>query len=102
MAYKLSKKLKEALSNLPDSEKDKLLFKLLPKEQALCEKLEFELLEQGQTLENRRAEVKDKMEKVITGHHYSAGWLMMDLRALAGEITRHARRTSDQEGEITL
>ena len=49
MAYKLSKKLKEAISNLPDSEKDKLLFKLLPKDQPLCEKLEFELLEQGQT-----------------------------------------------------
>ena len=102
MAFKLPKKLKDAISNLPDSEKDKLLFKLLPKEQALCEKLEFELLEQGQTLDDRRTEVKDKIEEVLTGHHYSAGWLMMDLRALAGEITRHTKRTSDQEGEITL
>ncbi len=87
---------------MPETEKDKLLFKLLPKDGALCEKLEFELLEEGETLEDRRNEIKAGIEKVATGHHYSAGWLMMDLRTLNAEIGRHVKRTQDKEGEIWL
>lgn len=102
MGYKLSKELKTAISNLPDTEKDKLLFKLLPKDKPLCEKLEFELLEEGATLEDRRQEIRGIIETIATGHHYSAGWLMMDMRSANAEIGRHTKRTNDKEGEIIL
>lgn len=98
----LSAELKDAISKLPHKEKDKLLFRLIRKDKALCERLQFELVEQGDTLQQRRDEVADKIKKVVTFDPYSPGYLMMDMRSLSGEITRHVTYTKDKDGEITL
>ncbi len=42
---KLPDELKAAISKMPDKEKDKLLFRLIAKEEALVNRLTFELLE---------------------------------------------------------
>lgn len=105
MRLKLSNELKKAISQLPDKEKDKLLFRLLPKNEDLVRKLEFDLLEGGDTTELRREELKEQMEKVwqkYPYHYYSPGYLMMTLRDMSGFITRHVKTTKDKVGEVEL
>ena len=99
---KLSKELQKAILDLPETEKDKLLLRLVSKDAGLVEKLTYELLEQGETLEERRQEIKGWIEEIATGHHYSPGWLMMDMRSLHARLTEHVKLTKDQMGEVEL
>lgn len=98
----LSNDLKTAVSSLPPKEKDKLLFRLLKKDPDLCQRLQFELVEQGETLQQRREEIQSEIEKQAKLDPYSPGYLMMDMRALNAEITRHVKYTKDKEGDIQL
>lgn len=101
----LSKELKEAISLLPQKEKDKLLFRLIPKDAVLTEQLIFRLLEDAATTESRRAEVAraitDEYEELET-YRFSPGFLKMSMRSLSGQITRHVRVTRDKYGEVEL
>ncbi|PSR14109.1 MAG: hypothetical protein DA408_04465 [Bacteroidetes bacterium] len=102
---KLSDEFKAAVSKMPVKEKEKLLFRLLAKEPALVAKLEFELLEAGNTTEERRADLQQQIAKTLDNanrYFYSPGYLLLDLRALSGEITRHVATTKDKYGEIAL
>jgi hypothetical protein len=102
---KLSDELKEAISMLPGKEKDKLLFRLIAKDEALMEKLAFQLLEDAGSKEERRAELKQEIERLlnrVATHFYSPGYLLLDLRAVSGAITRHVKTTKDKYGEIEL
>jgi hypothetical protein len=99
---KLSPDLKEAILLMPAAEKDKLLLRLVAKDAKLCQKLEFELLEEGASLEERRAEIRETIDRLAVGHHYSPGWLMMDMRSVNGTITAHVKTTKDKMGEISL
>jgi|GEM_PF-1943180 len=67
---KLSSALKEAILRMPAAEKDKLLLRLVAKDGKLCQKLEFELLEEGTSLEERRADIREFIDQVAVGHHY--------------------------------
>ncbi|MFN2260996.1 MAG: hypothetical protein ABR595_02890 [Psychroflexus sp.] len=101
---KLSKEFKEALSALPEKEKDKLIFRLIKKDNILAQRLFFELvddedLDQKRTkIENRIKESADYMKRTF----YSPGTLLMDLRYLSGEITEHVKITKDKFGEPYL
>lgn len=102
---KLSDELKEAIALLPPKEKDKLLFRLIAKEPDLVAQLEFKLLEEGETLEERRKFVYNWIGRTIQQlkyHFYSPGYLLLDLRAISGEINRHVKTTKDKYGEIEL
>ncbi len=46
--------LKQAIVRMPGVEKDKLLLRLIAKDATLSEKLQFELVERGQTIDERR------------------------------------------------
>ncbi|MEM8528386.1 MAG: hypothetical protein AAGG68_27335, partial [Bacteroidota bacterium] len=35
-------------------------------------------------------------------HYYSPGYLLLDLRSISGEITRHVKTTKDKYGDIQL
>ena len=60
----LNNDLKEAVSLLPNKEKDKLIFRLLKKEPSLAKKLYFELVD-TKSVEERRVEMENEvMEKV--------------------------------------
>ncbi|MBF9254209.1 hypothetical protein I2I11_12965 [Pontibacter sp. 172403-2] len=93
---------KTAISRLPGAEKDKLLFRLLKKDPDLCNRLQFELVEQGDTLQQRREAVEQEINKLASYDLYSPGYLMMDMRSLNSLITRHVKYTKDKEGEIQL
>lgn len=102
----LSKELKTALSELPVKEKDKLLFRLLPTKPDLVAKLEYELLEGGNSKEERRAELGEAIEKKlaedVVPNFYSPGYLLLDYRFISGRITEHVKTTKDKEGEVEL
>ena len=95
---------KDALKNLPDKEKDKLLLRLLKKDLKLARLLHSNLLDHRSVEERRQAmevEVLEKTNKMIETY-YSPGYLMMDMRFLSGEISEHLRLTKDKFGEVIL
>ena len=98
------KEFKEAISQLPSKEKDKLIFRLLKKDLSLANRLLFELVNE-QSVDERREEVKKRilsMAKRTSETFYSVGWLNMDVRYLSGDITEHVRITKDKFGEVEL
>jgi len=102
---KLPVDFKKAVSQMPDGDKNKLLFRLLAKEPALVEKLAFELLEGGETTEERRADLERETEQHLINYQnyfYTPGYLQMELRSISGEITRHVKTTKDKYGEVYL
>ena len=98
----LDSDLKKAIVQMPDGEKDKLLLRLVAKDAILTEKLQFELVERGQTLDERRALIRDFIDRTAKLHPDSAGWLMMDMRTVSGYIARHVKVTKDKYGDIEL
>lgn len=95
---------KEALSQLPDKEKDKLILKLLKKDYILSERLYFELLE-PYTLESRRNSIKENQLKYLKRYQDGAThtiYLYGFLRDLSGLINEHVAITKDKYGEIEL
>lgn len=102
---KLSDDFKKAISQLPDKEKDKLLFRLLPKNEALVKQLEFKLLEGENTIQLRRDELMEILVQSFQHYpnaYYSPGYLMMHMRDMSGAISRHVKTTKDKVGEIEL
>lgn len=101
---KLPEELKNAVSQLPSKEKDKLIFRLLRRDTDLANRLLFELVSDD-TVSDRRAELKKKLKADIeraTNRFYSPGYLNMDMRYMSGAISEHVRITKDRVGEILL
>lgn len=102
---KLTPEIKAAISDLTAKEKDKLIFRLLPRDQKLVHKLEYQLLEMSATQEDRREELKGDIMKIMSTYpqrYYSAGYLLLTLRDISGRITYHKDVTADKFGEIEL
>ncbi len=98
----LSKELQEAILAMPVKEKDKILLRLIVKDEKLCQKLEYELLEEGATLDERRQELRNFIEQMVRSNHETHGWLMMYMRSVNGSITQHDKTTNDNYGEVSL
>ncbi len=98
----LSNEIKQAIVLMPAKEKDKLLLRLIAKDENLVQRLEFELLEQGETMQERRDEIKRRILRTAQMHHYTPGLMMMDMRDLSGDISKHVKVTKDKYGEIEL
>ncbi len=95
---------KKAIQNLPSSEKDKLILRLLKWDLALANRLYFELVD-TETAEDKRAELQLEISKDLkraNDRFYSLGYILMDMRNLSGLITEHVSKTKDKYGEITL
>ena len=99
---KLEKDLQEAILAMPQKEKDKILLKLITKDEVLTQQLQFQLVEAGDSMESRREEIRQLIDKLYRIEHYSSGYLMMDMRYISGDITRHVKVTKDKYGEIEL
>ncbi|MBW8362541.1 MAG: hypothetical protein K0M56_10190 [Kaistella sp.] len=98
------KELKEAISNLPSSEKDKLILRLLKKDRLLTERLLFELVSE-QTADQRRDAVKQRLDSEIkraTQNFRSADYLNVEIRSMSGIISEHVFITKDKLGEAWL
>lgn len=102
---KLSPDLKNAIHNLSDKEKDKLIYRILPSHSNLVDRLEFELLEGGETRQDRRDELADDIINQIElsqQSFYPPAAAMRDLRDWSKQINRHVFATKDKFGEIFL
>jgi hypothetical protein len=99
----ISDDLKKAIIyNMSQAEKDKLLIRLVSKDETLVKQLEFKLLEGESTLDERREKIKTQITKVAKMYHYSPGYMMMDMRYLSGDISTHTKTTKDKYGDIEL
>ena len=98
----IDKELKKAIVQMPAHEKDKLLLRLVTKDTLLTDKLYFELIEESQTTLERREALQSRIVKIARIQETSAGWLMMEMRSLSGEITYHVKITKDKYGEAEL
>ena len=95
---------KKALQLLPDSEKDKLILRLLKRDLNLANKLRFELVD-TESVQDKREQLKNRIIRRIqlaTDRYYSVGYLLMDIRDISGEINQHVPITKDKFGEISL
>lgn len=102
---KLSEEIKIAIKNLDSKEKDKLLFRLLPKDQKLVHQLEFKLLENEGTTEERRDNIKKQILEScesFPSRYHSPNYLLWNLKDNSGKINYHVAITKDKIGEIEL
>lgn len=99
---KLEKDLQQAILSMPQKDKDKLLLRLITKDDILTQQLQYMLVEGSASVDYRRDEVKTTIDKLYRTEAYSSGYLMMDMRYVNAEITRHVKVTKDKYGEIEL
>lgn len=98
------KEFKEALIHLPETEKDKLILRLLKKDLNLTNRLFFELVD-TKTIEDRRLVLQDRIinhVKRITENFYSIAYFNVEVRWLSGDISEHVRITKDKYGDASL
>ena len=99
----LSDELKKEISLLTSKEKDRLLFRLLPKDSKLVDQLQYKLVEEESTLEFRRDDIREYIQEYIDKYpnrYYSPNYLRLSLRDISGRITYHVAITKDKLGEI--
>lgn len=103
---KLDDKLKAAIARMPVAEKDKLLLRLVAKDEKLVKRLIFELLEGGSTRDVRADSLRDAIAAGLTTastHEYmTPGYLLLELRHWNARITEHVQATKDRPGEVAL
>ncbi|WP_026994353.1 hypothetical protein [Flectobacillus major] len=99
---KIEKALQGAILEMSQKEKDKLLLRLVAKDDILIQRLEFELLEAQSTTESRREEIRKNIDRLYSLSAYSSGYLMMDMREINAQITKHFKITKDKYGEVEL
>ncbi len=102
---KIDDQLKAAIARLPVAEKDKLLFRLVAKDEKLVRRLVFELLEGGATRDERAAEIREQITTNMPkkgNQHLTPGYLLLDLRHWNARITEHVQATKDKSGEVSL
>lgn len=83
-------------------EKDKLLLRLIAKDSTLVDRLNFELIEESSTIDERREEIKSRIQRVSRFNQDTPGWILMDMRNLSGDISYHVKVTKDKMGGIEL
>lgn len=99
---KIAKELKEAICQMPQKEKDKILLRLIAKDQMLIARLEHELFGDENETKALAEEIKQDIDDMTSFNHGTPGWLMMAMRTENGAITRHVKITKDKTGEIEL
>lgn len=99
---KIAKELKEAICQMPQKEKDKILLRLIAKDEMLIARLEHELFGDENETKALAEEIKEDIDQMTSFSHGTPGWLMMAMRSINGDITRHVKITKDKTGEIEL
>lgn len=103
--------LKKAVLDLPQQEKDKLLVRLVGKDELLVKQLHFQLLEDETDLEERVNVVKQQLQLLferITDYienvnaYHNAHQLMGELKYGSGIINEHFSVTKDKMSEVQL
>ncbi|MDP5122114.1 MAG: hypothetical protein NWQ46_11005 [Spirosomaceae bacterium] len=102
MPKNIDKPLENAILNLPQTEKDKFLLRLIAKDKILIEQLQVKLLEDDFDLRERKEEIKKRIIAVSKMTHSTPGWMMMDMRDMSGIINHYFKVTKDKYGEVEL
>jgi hypothetical protein len=101
---KVTPPLQEAILQLPQKEKNKLLIRLINKDELLIEQLQYKLLENTESdLIFRRSEIKEQISN--TFESYSIPYfkdLLYFVKAAVSLINRHYKVTKDKKGELEL
>ncbi|MGU3375431.1 deoxyuridine 5'-triphosphate nucleotidohydrolase [Chryseobacterium sp. M5A1_1a] len=99
-----SKEFKAALSAFSNTEKDKLIFRLLKKDKLLSKKLYFELIDPETTDDKRNAMEEIVEEKILLASKYIGNpqYFLTTIRKISAEITEHIKITTDKFGEVSL
>lgn len=101
---KFNEDFKVALADLPGVEKDRLLWRLIKRDELLARRLEFELLAPYSAIDKRNELVKLIQNKMLL--YCKKGWQLSEIltqcRGFSGDITRHVYITKDKVGEIWL
>ena len=102
---KIDDHLKAAIVKMRPADKDKLLLRLIAKDQILVKKLQFELLEDSSSTDERVRDLEQQIKKWLTaasGSSQTPGYLLMDFRSCNPHITEHMKVTKDKFGEVLL
>ena len=98
------KEFKKALQELPSTEKDKLILRLLKKDLVLANQLLFQLVDTD-TVEQKRVFIENELTRYLNksaDRFYTLGVFLMDMRFASGKINDHVAITKDKYGEISL
>lgn len=98
----LSDEQKIMVRELPTKEKDKLLLRLIAKDDVLLEQLTFKYIEHEETTEERGELLREHYRRLLAPIGLSPGQLMMRLRQASGKLGRHVRVTKDKLGEVAM
>lgn len=101
---KFSTEFKEAVLQLSEKEKDKLLIRLLKKDHNLVNRLFFELLD-DKNVDDHRAIMEEHVQtraQEITSYAKSLNHLKVLTSFVSGDIAEHVRITKDKFGEVSL
>jgi len=102
---KFEKEFKEAIVALTESEKDKLLLRLLKKDKVLANQLHFQLID-TKTVEEYRIEISAKAEQILTQSNqqsrFRSDYLLFDLKEFSGIVNDHVSKTKDKYSEPYL
>ena len=95
---------KAALALLPTKEKDKLLWRLIKRDELLARRLEFELLAPYDAIDKRNDLGNVIQDRIISmaGRRERLSAILSQFRYLSGDITRHVYITKDKIGEVLL
>lgn len=95
---------KAALALLPAKEKDKLLWRLIKRDELLARRLEFELLAPYDAIDKRNDLGNVIQDRIISmaGRRERLSAILSQFRYLSGDITRHVYITKDKIGEVLL
>ena len=97
------KDLKNAITDLPGKEKDKLLLRLIAKDKVLTEHLHYKLLEDESDLEDRKAKIKaDVEEQIIDLKKLNAKEALVKVRKMVTSVNHFYKVTKDPIGEVEL
>ena len=99
---KLTDEQKDMVRELPTKEKDKLLLRLIAKDDVLLEQLTFKYLEHEATTDERSDLLREHYRRLLAPIGLSPGQLMMRLRKASGMLSRHVRLTKDKLGEVAM
>ena len=101
---KFNDEFKSALAQLPSKEKDKLLWRLIKRDELLGLRLEYELIAPYDAIDKRKelqVLIQNKVSS-FTGRRMQLSAVLSQFRSLSGDITRHVYITKDKIGEISL
>lgn len=102
MPKNIDKPLEKAILDLPQTEKDKLLLRLIAKDKILVEQMQVKLLEDDFDLRERKEDITKRIMAVSKMTHSTPGWMMMDMRDMSGIINHYFKVTRDKYGEVEL